>query len=284
MVELVRHKVRFGELSVGPLLHYATFFDLVILATEELSYELGYTVEEIVAGGGVPYAPVAIHADIRRYPQYADTVVVEVEPISIGENHVQLGYRFSRAADSVEFGTASMVQVTITPEGRAEPVSDEVRAKLEAMGTADREPVEIEPRSLRGEGPSFSRRVVFRTPLVEAANLGYFEDYARELSITVEEFLEAQGRSLGDLSGETYPFVPFVWDFTLEDSIRFEDDILIAGEVLGSTADRVDIAYEMRRATTDEVCIRADVGYGCFDANGERVAFADEALSVVTGK
>lgn len=283
MVELVRHKVRFGELSVGPLLHYATFFDLVIVATEELSYELGYTVEEIVAGGGVPYAPVAIHADIQRYPRYADTVVVAVEPISIGENHVQLRYRFTRAADSIEFGTATMVQVTITPDGKAEPVSDEVRAKLEAMGSS-RKPMEIEPRPLQGEGPSFSRRVVFRTPLVEAANLGYFEDYARELSITLEEFLEARGRSLGELSGETYPFVPVVWDFTLEDSIRFEDEILIVGEVLDTTEDRVDIAYEMRRATTDEVCIRADVGYGCFDADGERVSFADEALSVVIGE
>jgi acyl-CoA thioesterase FadM len=281
MVELLEHKVRFGELSFGPLMHNATFFDLLIEATEELSYELGYTVEEIVEAGGVPYAPVAIHAEIDRYPRYEDTVVVDVEPVSIGQNHVQFAYRFERASDGVEFGHATMVQVTITPEKTAEPVSDSLRGELQSLGVADRDPIEIAPRKPTGDGLQFSRGVVFRTPHLEAASLGYFEDYARELSICLEEFLEDRGRSLRSLTDGTYPFVPAGWDFTLENSILFEDEITIVGEVLDADERAVDVAYELRRPATDDVCIRADVTYGCFNGDGERVAFPPEAVRLV---
>ncbi|QLG63903.1 acyl-CoA thioesterase [Halorarum salinum] len=281
MGELLRHKVRFGELSYGPLLHNATFFDLLIEATEELSYELGYTVEEIVEAGGVPYAPVAIHADVSRYPRYEDTIVVDVEPVSIGENHVQFAYRFERASDGAEFGHATMVQVTITPDGAAEPITPALRDELESLGSADRRPVEIDPRPVEGDGPQFARDVTFRTPLLEAANLGYFEDYARELSITLETFLEDRGRSLRSLTDGAYPFVPVGWDMTLENSIRFEDEIAIVGRVLDADEDAIDVAYELRRESTDDVCIRADLSYGCFDGDGERVPFPAEAVELV---
>lgn len=281
MVELLRHKVRFGELSYGPLIHYSKFFDLLIVATEELSYELGYTVEEIVEAGGVPYAPVAIHADVDRYPRYEDTIVVTAEPAWIGDNHVQISYRFLRASDSVEFGRATMVQVTITPERTAEPISSELRERFETLGSGSADPAEIDPRPPSGNGPSFTHEVVFRTPLLEAANLGYFEDYARELSIGLEAFLESRGRSLRDLTGETYPFVPVSWDFTLEDSILFEDEITIVGRVLEAEAEAVDVAYELRRESTDDVCIRADLTYGCFDESGGRVPFAPEAIETL---
>ncbi|WP_435064402.1 acyl-CoA thioesterase [Halobaculum sp. EA56] len=284
MVELLRHKVRFGELSYGPLLHNATFFDLLIEATEELSYELGYTVEEIVEAGGVPYAPVAIHAEMSRYPRYEDTVVVDAEPVSIGERHVQFAYRFERAADGAEFGRATMVQVTITPEGTAEPVSEDLRAELSSLGSADRDPVRIEPRAPDGDGARLARDVVFRTPHIEAAGLGYFEDYARELSICLETFLEGRGRSLGSLTDGTYPFAPVGWDVALENSIRFEDEIAIEGRVLDATERAVDVAYELRRPSTDDVCIRADFTYGCFDGDGRRVAFPPEAVDVVDGE
>lgn len=280
MIELLRHKVRFGELSYGPLMHYATFFDLLIVATEELSYEIGDAVEEIVEAGGVPYAPVAVHADIDRYPRYEDTIVVTGEPVWIGENHVQISYRLVRASDSVEFGRATLVQVTITPERTAEPVSPRVRERLESLGSGNGNPVEIDPRRPTGSGPGFSREVVFRTPHLEAANLGYFEDYARELSIGLEAFLEERGRSLRDLTDQTFPFFPVSWDFTLENSITFEDEITIVGEVLGVDEEAVEIAYEFRRESVDDVCIRSDVTYGCFDGHGERVEFPAEAADL----
>lgn len=281
MVELLRHKVRFGDLSYGPLMHNAVFFDLLIQATEELSYELGYTVEEIVEAGGVPYAPVAIHADIERYPRYEDTIVISAKPVAVGDNHVQLEYRLARESDGVEFGRATMVQVTITPEHEAEPVSQELCEQLEALGFADRDPFSVEPRHPPGETAQFTRNVVFRTPHLEGANLGFFEDYARELSITLEEHLANRGRSLRSLTDDTYPFTPASWDFTLENSIRFEDDITIVGEVLDTDGRAVDTAYELRREATDDVCIRADVTYGCYGEDGERVSFPSEAVDVV---
>lgn len=285
MVELLRHKVRFGELSYGPLMHHAVFFDLLIEATEELSYELGYTVERIVEAGGVPYAPVAIRADLSRYPRYEDTVVVRVEPVSVGERGVQLAYRFERASDGAAFGAATMVQVTITPEGDAEPVSAELREQLESLGSADRDPVEIDPRPPAGDGPRLSRDVVFRTPHLEAAGLGYFEDYVRELSICLEEFLASRGRSLRSLTADgAVPFVPVGWELALENSIRFEDEIAIEGRVLDADEEAVDVAYELRRPATDDVCIRAEFSYGCFDADGERIALPAEAVDVVDGE
>jgi len=282
-MELLRHEVRFGELSYGPLMHNATWFDLLIEATEELSHELGYTVEEIVAAGGVPYAPVAAHAEVDRYPRFEDTVVVDAVPVRIGDSHVQFAYRFRRASDGTEFGHATTAQVTIAPDGAAEPISEELRAELKPLVAEDREPVEIAARNPEGDGLRLAHDVVFRTPHVEAAGLGYFEDYARELSICLEAFLAERGRSLRSLTDGTVPFVPVAWDLTLEESIRFEDEIAVVGRVLATDERAVEVAYEFRRPATDDVCIRADLTYGCFDGGGERVAFDPEALDVVRG-
>ena len=288
MVELLHHEVRFGELSWGPFLHYATFFDLLIRATEELSYVLEYPAEGIVAAGGVPFAPVAIHAEFERYPRYPDAIVVSGEPTAVGETNVQVDYRFVRAADGAEFGRARLVHVTITPEGAAEPVAPELRERLESMTgersqSPDWAPARIEPRSPSGDGAELGRTVTFRTPHLEAAGLGYFEDYARELAICLEEFLEARGRSLGELTGETSPFVPAAWDLTIERSIRFEDAIAIVGRVVSADPDAVEIAYEFRDAATDEVCIRTAITYGCLDEAGDRVPFPAGAIEAMSG-
>lgn len=281
MVELLRHKVRFGDLSYGPLVHNAVFFDLLIQATEELSYELGYTVEEIVEAGGVPYAPVAIRADLERYPRYEDTIVVSANPVAVGDRHTQIEYRLERASDGATFGRATMVQVTITPEHEAEPVSSEMRTQLDALGFADSNALDVDPRRPTGAGQQFTRDVVFRTPHLEGANLGFFEDYARELSIALEEHLADRGRSLRSLTDETYPFTPAGWEFTLEQSIRFEDEITVVGEVLESADRAVDVAYELRRERTDDICIRAEVTYGCYDEAGKRVSFPPAVLELL---
>jgi len=285
MVDLLRHKVRFGELSWGPYLHYATFFDLLIRATEELTYELDDPIEGTVAAGGIPYAPVAIHGEIDRYPRYPDTVVVAGEPAAAGETNVQFDYRFLRASDGVEFGRATTVQVTITPEHAAAPVSAEVLERLRALGPLDREPSTIEPRALgdaTGAAPEFERPVTFRTPHIEAAGLGYFEDYAREMAVCLEDALDAGGRSLRDLTGDTYPFVPVAWDLAIDRSIRFEDDVTIVGRVLDAGEEAVEVGYEFRRDGTGDVCIRSAVTYGSLDGDGRRVPFEPAALAAVT--
>jgi len=282
MAELLRHKVRFGELSFSPFVHNAAFFDILIRATEELSYELDYAVEEIVDAGGVPYAPVAIQADFQRYPRYEDTIVVDADPVSVGETNVQFEYSFRRAADDYEYGTATMVQVTITPDGVAETITPELRDRIQSFGSVDRGPVAIAPREPNGPGRRFTHDVTFRTPHIEAAGLGYFEDYAREFSVCLEQFLEANGRSLRSLTGDTYPFVPVGWTCTLEDSIRFEDDITTVAQVLDVADDEATVAYEMRRESTDDVCIQADFTYGCFDEDGDRVEFDPAALEPLT--
>jgi acyl-CoA thioesterase FadM len=126
--------------------------------------------------------------------------------------------------------------------------------------------------------------VTFRTPHIEAAGLGYFEDYAREMSLVLEAFLDERGQSLGDLTGETYPFVPVEWDLTIERSIAFEDEIDVVGRVVEVGDETVEVAYEFRRAGTGEVCIRAALAYGCLDGDGERVAFPPAAIEAVAGR
>ena len=284
MVDLLRHPVRFGELSWGPFLHYATFFDLLIRATEALSHELDYPAEAIVAADGVPFAPVAIHAEVDRYPRYEDTIVVTGEPASVGETNVQVDYRFTRESDGAEFGRATVAHVTITPEHAAEAVSPELRERLSALGSVDGEPARVDPRRPDGDGPEFTRTVTFRTPHIEAAGLGYFEDYAREMSLVLEAFLDERGQSLGDLTGGTYPFVPVEWDLTIERSIAFEDEIDVVGRVVEVGDETVEVAYEFRRAGTGEVCIRAALAYGCLDGDGERVAFPPAAIEAVAGR
>lgn len=279
MAELLRHKVRFGELSFGPYVHNATFFDLLIQATEELSYDLDYAVEDIVEAGGVPYAPVAMESEMQRYPEYDDTIVVEADPVAVGETNVQLAYTLRRESDGREFGTVTMVQITITPDGVAEQITPELREKLQSYGSTDLPPVDVSPRTPNGNGPRFTHDVTFRTPHIEAAGLGYFEDYAREFSVALEQFLASSGNSLRALSGDRYPFVPVEWNCTLEDSIRFEDDITVVGQVLDVADDEVSVAYEMRRGATSDVCIAADFTYGCFDDDGQRVDFQPAALA-----
>lgn len=283
MQDLLRHKVRFGELSWGPYVHHSRLFDWLIRATEELSYELGEPVESTVEAGGVPFAPVAIRGEMTAYPRYEDTVVVAGEPTAVGESNLQMSYRFRRAADGAEFGRATMVQVTITPEHTAEPISPGIREQLAALGDLDGDPTRIDPAGPVGDGPVLAREMTFRTPHVEAAGLGYFEDYAREFSICLEDHLDAQGRSLRALTGEVVPFVPVAWDLTIERSIAFEDDVDVVGRVTDVDDRAVRVGYAFERADTGERCIAADLTYGCFDRDGARVAFPDEAIVAVEG-
>lgn len=283
MLDLLRHNVRFGELSWGPYVHYSRLFDWLIRATEELSYELNEPVEATVSAGGVPFAPVAIQATMDEYPRYEDTVVVAGEPTAVGETNVQMDYRFRRAADGVELGRATMVQVTITPEHTAEPISPALRERLASIGEVDGDPVRIEPTGPAGDGPELRREVTFRTPHIEAAGLGYFEDYARELSICLEDQLDRRGQSLRALTDDIIPFLPVAWDLAIERSIAFEDSIEVAGRVESVAEDVVEVDYAFRDAESGERRIAADLTYGCFDTDGERVAFPDAALDQVAG-
>lgn len=283
MLDLLSHKVRFGELSWGPYVHHSRLFDWLIRATEELSYELGEPVESTVEAGGVPFAPVAIRGEMTAYPRYEDTVVVAGEPTAVGDSNLQMSYRFRRAADGAEFGRATMVQVTITPEHTAEPISPALRERLAAIGDLDGDPTRIEPTGPVGDGPVLAREMRFRTPHIEAAGLGYFEDYARELSICLEDHVAEGGRSVRELTDEVVPFVPIDWDLAIERSIAFEDSIEIVGRATEVTERAVEVGYAFERAATGERCIAADLTYGCFDRDGDRVAFPDAALRGLDG-
>jgi acyl-CoA thioesterase FadM len=282
MIEVGSYKIRFGDLSFGPFVHPAKFFDLLIIATEELSYELGYTTEEIVAADGVPYAPVATWGELERYPEYGDTVRITVDPLEITDRSVRCEYRFARQRDGQLFGRAQIVHVTITAAGRGEQVPAASKERLNRIRGPDPSPsVPVEPRGVSVAEPPIDRTVVFRTPDIEAAGLGYFEDYVRQFTIALEEYLDRQGRSLRSWSDPEYPFFVTDWELAFDQSITFEDRIRIVGQFREVTPDAVRVSYAFEGADAGESRIAADVTYGSFTADGDRTQFPADLLATL---
>lgn len=278
MVDVLSAKVRFGDLSFGPFVHSAVFFDLLIQATEEFAYVLGESCEAITAGGGVPYAPIATWGDLHRYPRYEETVVVSATPVEVGDRSVRCEYDFATQS-GVSIGRAQIVHVTMTPEDTPRGMPTRVRETLERLQDGTRTAVDIDPAAV--VTPAMERDVVFRTPHLEAGGLGYFEDYIRMLSVTLEEYLDAQGASLRELTEPTYPYYVTGWNLTFEAPITFEDRVTIRGDVMAVRDDAVTIAYTFAGADEGDVRIRADLTYGCLDVDGEPTAFPGRGLDVL---
>lgn len=285
MVDLLAHPVRFGEVAGGPYVHWSRVFDWLIRATEELSHVLCEPAEATVAAGGVPFAPVGLTVTLPRYPRYGDTVVVAGRPTAAGESAVEVDYRLRRA-DGGEFGRATLVHVTMTPEHAAAPVSAALRERLAAIGDVDGTPTRVDPAGPAGEGPTFRREFTIRTPHLEAAGLTYFEDYAREMSMALEAFLEARGaplsaRSDAATTDERAPFLPVAWTLAIDRPMALDDRIAVVGRVGAVAEDAVEVGYAFRGADAGETRLRADVTYGCLDDANERVPFPAPALAAV---
>lgn len=279
MVHIDSFKVRFGDLGFGQLTHPATFFDWLIISTEELSYEIGYTTDEIVDAGGVPYAPVATWGNLERYPRYDDTVKVTAEPVEISERSFRCEYRFTRADDGVSFGRSQIVHVTITPEGASEPIPPASHEQLlKFQNESVPAPIEINPEPPVIGTPAIDREVVFRTPHLEAADLGYFEEFVRFLTIALEEYLDELGLSLRAYSKPVYPFLIKGWKLTFAKSIEFEDRIRIKGEFSEVASDKVRVDYAFEGAVDGETRIVANVTYGCYNESGSQVSFPDDLI------
>lgn len=284
---LLERRVRFGE-ACGPLMHYATYFDLLLCAFEELGRDFEESPEDVVAGGRVPYAPVSTTARIERYPRYGDSIRVDGAPVAVTERSFTTGYTFDGKGG--ELGRGWITHMTIGTDGRAETLDPEFRERLVERrrdgptppdATAAEPPADAAATEPPPDATAFEWTTTFRSPHVEAAGVGYFAEYARALAVALEEHLDARGASLGAISGDRYPFYPVEWTLDFRRPIRFEDTVTVRGRVAETTPEAVTIRYGFVGGTEDDRRIAGHVRYGCFDAEGERTAFEKRALAAV---
>lgn len=272
-MRLLESQVRFGDTSLGPTMHSTRFFDLLAIALEELGAALDYPFAEILEADGTPYAPVDVRASISRYPAHGERVVVDGTPVEIGTRSFTMVYTFSRDSDGRENGRIRTTHVTIDADGEAEPLPEHVRDGLTAMGGEDpsQNPVDYPDISeIRRDDATFSRDVRIRTPHVEAADLGYFEEYFRFVSIALEEFFEERGIPIETACGAAGQLQPVGWQVSFEDVVPFGADLTVAGTVEQTGAGGFTVQYRIDGNV--EPNIRCAFAYRCVGPDGEPTA------------
>lgn len=273
------HPVRFGELA-GPLVHGAVFFDWQLDATQELVAAVDHPFEEIVAAGGVPYAPVVVSTTVYRYPTFDDVVDLEVTPLSVGEASLELCYEIT--ADGEPISTARMTHVTVDADGESTPLPADSRAALETR-RVDRDP-EVGPTPPTADGeayPTITDSFPVRSPHAEGVEWAYFEEYPRFAGIALERFLEAQGSTLAELSGEKRPFRLRDWRWEFHSPVPLESTLGLECDVRAVDRETVRIVHTL---TSDgAVAIEGVSEYGCFDRSGRPVAFEPAMLEPLEG-
>lgn len=285
------HDVRFGDVSIGGLVHHTLIFDLLNHGIEELSMKLGNELRTIVAEQGVPYAPVDFRIYFERYPPYQETrkIEIHIRPVSIGERSFEVEYELRRQEDAVTLARVRQVHVTITTEGNVAPLPETVRTSLEEfLEPSSSFPDEALPDTSR---PSligtrdFRNKVTFYSPYIEASQLGFFGDYFRFISNSLEGYLMNNGTSLGELTEkEQIPFLPAASAFEFQRPIRFEETIKISGEIASIDEREIVVNYVLQGNSAAKARIHGAHAYGCYDADGKRRAFSPGILQIVKNR
>ncbi len=274
------HPIRFGELA-GPLAHDAMFFDWELISTQEIATAFGYPFEEIVDADGIPYAPVVASTSVHRYPTFEDTVTVETTPRSVGDTSVELVYEM-RDADGEPLATARLTHVTIAPDGGALALPKEAREAFADALEPDLEP-SVGPTEDREDDieTSFEASFPIRSPDIEGSELAYFEEYPRFSDVALEQFLEQQGTSQAQLSGEKQPFRFRDWRWEFKSPVAYESTLSVETDVLAVKDETLRVEHTLK--SDDRVSIQGITEYGCFDRDGNPVAFDEEMLAPFKG-
>ncbi|WP_121823091.1 thioesterase family protein [Halostella salina] len=272
------HRVKFGEFA-GPLVHGATFFDWQLRSTQELAAAVDYPFETILADDGIPYAPVVVSTSVDRYPAIGDSVSVETVPREVGESSVELVYE-TVDGDGDPVSTARMTHVTIGTDGSALPLPETAQSALDDA-CVDRDPAvgpdDAEGDSAADDYPSFSKSVPIRSPHIEGAELAYFEEYPRFADVAMEEFLTEQGTGLAELNDEKRPYKLRDWRWEFQSPVLFESTLTVDCDVVDVTPERIRVAHEL--SSGGRTNIEGVTEYGCFDRDGNPVAYDDAMLA-----
>jgi acyl-CoA thioesterase FadM len=266
--------VRFGELA-GPLVHGSAFFDWQLISTQEFAAAIDYPFEQLIAVDEIPYAPVFTQTRIDQYPSVGDRIAVETTPVAVGDHRIDLLYEFLNGTDET-FGVGQITHVTISPNGGAKPLPEPVQARANEHVADDIEG-EVE---FDAERPAYSERTYddsfrIQRPLIEGSELAYFEEYPRLATIALERYLTEHGISLPENTGDRHPFQIRQWEWSFNAPVAY-------GTILDVNATIVDVSEEsILVAHTFEQEGRARIEgwteYGCFDSDGEPIAF-DECI------
>ena len=275
MQTITNHRIQFGELA-GPLTHGATFFDWQLISTQEMAAAFDYSFEQILAVDGIPYAPVVVRTSVDRYPTVGDTIAVETTPRSVGDSSVELLYEISND-DGKRLATARMTHVTISADGTANSLPEQVRSDF-ADASVDRNPT-VGPSTDATEQkglPSFSSSFRIRSPHIEGADLAYFEEYPRLADIALEKYLNDQETSLTRLRNDKQPYCIRDWHWEFKAPVPFESTLHVQCEVLAVERETIRIAHEF--SSNGRTNIKGITEYGCFDRFGTPVPYEEAML------
>jgi|GEM_PF-1492252 len=282
-------RVHFGEFA-GPLAHEAAIFDWQLISTQELAAAFDYPFSAILEDDGIPYAPVVVDARVHRYPAIGDVVNVDVDPVAVGESSLDLKYEMTDG-DGDPIATLRATHVTIGPDGGALPLPEPARDAYAAARVDDDVDPGPEPVSerVRDGGdtdptavpqpeplPSYGTTVPIRSPYVEGAELAYFEEYPRFAGTALEAFVAEHGLSVGETSGEKWPYKPRSWHWEFTAPVPFESELRVDCEVVAVDRDVVRVAQEF--SSGDTTNIDGVTEYGCFDRTGEPTTFDEPML------
>ena len=267
--------VYFGEFA-GPLVQGAVFFDWQLISTQELAAAFGYSFEEILDKNGIPYAPVGVDATIHRYPTIGERITVNTHPLQVGESSLTLRYIVSDN-DNEPLASIDATHVTIDANGGASPIPESTReAFAEAISDPGHKPdpptVTADPEPTH----SFEWMTPVRSPYIEGAELAYFEEYPRFADIALENYVSKQGQSVGELSGEKYPYRIRNWHWDFRAPVRFESELHIDCGVIACENDLIRVAHEF--STGETTNITGITEYGCFDETGAPTSFDNAML------
>lgn len=273
MRTLKTRAVRFGELA-GPLVHGSAFFDWQLISTQEFAEAIGYPLEQLIAVDEIPYAPVFAQTRIDQYPSVGDSIAVETTPVQVGEHRIDLRYEFLDGAGEM-FGTGQISHVTISSDGTAKPLPEAVRERVteRVADDADSPTLEFDAewpvRSERTYGESF--RV--HRPLTEGSELAYFEEYPRLATIALERYLAEQGLSLPETSDDRQPFRLQGWEWNFNSPVAYGTMLDVNATITDVSEESVLVAHTFEQ--DGRTRIEGWTEYGCFDSDGEPIAFEE---------
>ena len=217
-------------------------------------------------------------------------VNVDVDPVAVGESSLDLKYEMTDG-DGDPIATVRATHVTIGPDGGALPLPDATRnayAEARIDDDVDPGPEPVSERVRDGGDtdptavpqpeplPSYGTTVPIRSPYVEGAELAYFEEYPRFAGTALEAFVAEHGLSVGETSGEKWPYKPRSWHWEFTAPVPFESELHVNCDVVSVNRDVIRVAQEF--SIGDTTNINGVTEYSCFDRAGEPTTFDQTML------
>lgn len=280
MRTLKTRAVRFGELA-GPLVHGSAFFDWQLISTQEFAESIGYPLEQLIAVDEIPYAPVVTQTRIDQYPSVGDRIAVETTPLQVGEHRIDLRYEFLDGSGGT-FGVGQITHVSIDPDGTAKPLPVAVRERIteRVADDADRLTLEFDTERPIDSDRTYGESFRIHRPLTEGSALAYFEEYPRLATIALERYLSEQGVSPPDPTGDRQPLRLRRWAWNFNAPVAYGTTLDVNATITDVSEETVLVAHTFEQ--DGRALIEGWTEYGCFDPDGEPIAFEERIHSALS--